>query len=78
MSDRGTVVPERDEAGAENEPTGRALVPLTPRAPPGPVPARPLATFLVQLIDGPAGALRPPRRRRTREAAARYAVGGRS
>ncbi|MGY2049262.1 hypothetical protein [Methylobacterium sp. JK268] len=49
-------------------------------APPEParaVPARPLASFLVQLIDGPAGALRPSRQRRTREASERYAAGAR-
>ncbi|RVU15590.1 hypothetical protein [Methylobacterium oryzihabitans] len=75
MSDCGTAVPERDGEDGEAGTTGRALVALAPDVPPGPVPARPLATFLVQLIDGPTGTLRPSRRRRTREAAARYATG---
>ncbi|GJD49167.1 hypothetical protein OPKNFCMD_1897 [Methylobacterium crusticola] len=54
----------------------RALARLEEPAPPHAVPARPLATFLVQLIDGPAGALRPSRLRRSREASARYAARG--
>ncbi|MFE1601741.1 hypothetical protein [Methylobacterium sp. ID0610] len=44
-------------------------------APARAVPARPLAPFLVQLIDGPAGSLRPPRNQRSREASERYAAG---
>ncbi|AWN50907.1 hypothetical protein [Methylobacterium sp. 17Sr1-1] len=69
MSQPDTPVPDPDAPG-------RALVPIggseTPRA----VPARPLATFLVQLIDGPGGCLRPSRRDRSRVASARYAAVG--
>lgn len=69
MSQPDTPVPDPDAPG-------RSLVPIgvseTPRA----VPARPLATFLVQLIDGPGGTLRPSRRDRSRAASARYAAVG--
>ncbi|KMO13788.1 hypothetical protein QR78_01450 [Methylobacterium indicum] len=55
---------------------GRALVPIETSAPVPAVPARPLATFLVQLIDGPDGGLRPSRRHRSQVASACYAAGG--
>ncbi|AWN48613.1 hypothetical protein DK419_21515 [Methylobacterium terrae] len=67
MSHPDTPVPAADA-------TGRALVPTEAAAPPPPVPARPLATFLVQLIDGPTGRLRPSRLDRSRAASARYAA----
>ncbi|KMO41404.1 hypothetical protein ACQVP2_18885 [Methylobacterium aquaticum] len=54
---------------------GRALVPIEVSAPARAVPARPLAPFLVQLIDGPDGDLRPSRRHRSQMASARYAAG---
>ncbi|AWB23462.1 hypothetical protein DA075_23320 [Methylobacterium currus] len=69
MSQPDTPVPDPDT-------TGRSLVP-TGAPEPGSrvVPARPLATFLVQLIDGPSGTLRPSRLDRSRVASARYAAG---
>ncbi|QRE74746.1 hypothetical protein [Methylobacterium aquaticum] len=54
--------------------TGRALVPTEVAAPARAAPARPLATFLVQLIDGPTGTLRPSRLDRSRVASERYAA----
>ncbi len=69
MSQPDTPVPVPD-------PAGRALVPIgAPEPGPRVMPARPLATFLVQLIDGPAGSLRPSRLDRSRVASARYAAG---
>ncbi|TNC10543.1 hypothetical protein FF100_23070 [Methylobacterium terricola] len=69
MSQPDTSVPEPHT-------TGRALVPIEAASPAPPVPARPLATFLVQLIDGPTGTLRPSRLDRSRVASARYAANG--
>ncbi len=73
MSQPDTPVPDPDA-------TGRALVPTgspEPDRPAGPrvLPARPLATFLVQLIDGPTGTLRPSRLDRSRVASELYAAG---
>ena len=68
MSQPDTPVPVPDA-------TGRALVPTGAAEPARAVPARPLATFLVQLIDGPTGALRPSRLDRSRVASERYAAG---
>jgi len=70
MSHPDTPVPDPDAPG-------RALVPTQAPEPAAAVPARPLATFLVQLIDGPAGTLRPSRLDRSRVASARYAAGSR-
>ncbi|ACA19602.1 hypothetical protein M446_5278 [Methylobacterium sp. 4-46] len=56
----------------------RALVPVGEPPPRRAVPERPLAPFLVQLLDGTAGLLRPPRQRRSREASARYEAGARA
>lgn len=67
MSQPDTPVPAPDAPG-------RALVPIEVAAPAPAVPARPLATFLVQLIDGPTGRLRPSRLDRSRAASARYAA----
>jgi len=69
MSHPDTPVPNPDT-------TGRSLVPTEAASPAPPVPARPLATFLVQLIDGPSGTLRPSRLDRSRVASARYAASG--
>ncbi|ACL60747.1 hypothetical protein [Methylobacterium nodulans] len=63
----------RSEAETPAEPS-RALTAAEPPGRARPAPARPLATFLVQLIDGPAGHLRPSRQRRSREASERYAA----
>ncbi|GJD64797.1 hypothetical protein [Methylobacterium frigidaeris] len=72
MSQPDTPVPDPDA-------TSRALVPLGAPEParhgPRVLPARPLATFLVHLIDGPTGSLRPSRRDRSRVASAQYAAG---
>ena len=72
---------ERLEANrpADAEPTGRHdLVVIPGGAPedghrPRPIPNRPLAGFLAQLIVSAEPALRPSRSERTRSAAARYA-----
>ncbi|SEP34377.1 hypothetical protein SAMN04487843_1126 [Methylobacterium sp. ap11] len=69
MSQPDTPVPHPDSPG-------RALVPIQAPTPVPAVPARPLATFLVQLIDGPDGGLRPSRLHRSQVASARYAAGG--
>ncbi|MGX7707197.1 hypothetical protein [Methylobacterium sp. Gmos1] len=69
MSQPDTPVPDPDVPG-------RALVPIGAPEPARAVPARPLATFLVHLIDGPSGTLRPSRSDRSRVASARYAAGG--
>ncbi|KMO32747.1 hypothetical protein VQ02_22875 [Methylobacterium variabile] len=69
MSQPDTPVPD------PNTP-GRDLVTTQASGPAPTVPARPLATFLVQLIDGPTGTLRPSRLDRSRVASARYAAGG--
>ncbi|MFH6781401.1 MULTISPECIES: hypothetical protein [Methylobacterium] len=69
MSHPDTPVPSPDTPS-------RALVPTEAASPVPPVPARPLATFLVQLIDGPSGNLRPSRLDRSRVASARYAANG--
>ncbi len=71
MSQPDMPVPDPDA-------TGRALVPIGMPEPgrhgPRPRPARPLATFLVQLIDGPTGTLRPSRLDRSRVASELYAA----
>ncbi|KMO38619.1 hypothetical protein VQ03_16880 [Methylobacterium tarhaniae] len=71
MSQTDTPVPDPDVPG-------RALVPTGTQGPARVVPARPLATFLVQLIDGPTGTLRPSRLDRSRSASAQYAAVGNS
>ena len=71
MAHSDTPVPEPD-AGS----SCRALVATQAPEPAHAVPARPLAPFLVQLIDGETGVLRPSRRDRSRVASARYAAGG--
>ena len=72
MSHSDTERTETDEAAPS-----RALTVIETPRPAASVSARPLATFLVQLIDGPSGALRPSRLRRSREASERYAAGAR-
>ncbi|GJE03946.1 hypothetical protein [Methylobacterium isbiliense] len=72
MSHSDTDRPDADETAPS-----RALTVIETPQPAACVPARPLATFLVQLIDGPAGSLRPSRLRRSREASERYAAGAR-
>ena len=73
--------PEADRTD-EAEPARRDLVVIPGGATAGstglrPVPERPLAGFLAQLIVSAEPTLRPSRRERTRSAAARYAEAGR-
>ncbi|MCF4124317.1 hypothetical protein [Methylobacterium sp. SyP6R] len=72
MSQPDTPVPDPDATGRALVPTGS---PETDRPSPRVLPARPLATFLVHLIDGPTGTLRPSRLDRSRVASELYAAG---